>query len=318
MLDVWNNFSEAILEWTVNILLYLVGGILVLSGSLSIGAVFAFLSYSWYVTGPVSTLLNIKLFISQIRPSARRLFKFLDMETEEDHGNSQVAGIPIRLEFKNVEFYYQKSHPVLKSVSFYAEAGEKIVIIGNNGSGKSTILNLLLRFNLPTKGEILVNQSPISEYALDEYRLLFSVVSQEPYLFLGNIIENVDLRGNSLKEEVLSAIHASGMYEYIQRNPDAINSQIGRNGSRLSGGEKQKLAVSRALLRDAPIIILDEATSGYDVESSSYLHNMIVNQMKNKTVILVTHHYEQLQGMDRVYQLENGVLRELNLNKDAI
>ncbi len=306
MIDAWNTLWESLLEWSITISLYLVGGILICQGSLSIGSVFAFVSYSWYVTGPVSALLNLKMYFARITPSAKRLFKFLDMETEPDEGDGKPAGRPPRLEFRNVRFAYQKDRPILRGASFRVEPGEKVAIIGQNGSGKSTILNLLLRFYVPDYGEITADGVPVSEISLDEYRSLFSVVSQEPYLFLGNISDNVDLTGQMLPDKVTEAMQTSGVADYTQRMPDGVNTKIGRNGARLSGGEKQKLAVARALLKDSPVVILDEATSGFDVESDAYLHNAIVNQMAGKSVIMITHRYENLDGMDRVYRLEGG------------
>ncbi len=185
-----------------------------------------------------------------------------------------------------------------------------MAIIGHNGSGKSTILNLLLRFYIPDSGEIRADGTPVSQLDLAGYRSLFSVVSQEPYLFLGNIRDNIDLGGQAAPERVKAAMEASGVMEYIQRMPEGVKTQIGRNGARLSGGEKQKLAVARALLKDAPVVILDEATSGFDVESDAYLHDIIIKGMKEKTVIMITHRRENLAGMDRVYRLENGVAVE--------
>ena len=310
MIDAWNTLWESLLEWSVTILLYLVGGLLICQGRLTIGAVFAFVSYSWYVTGPVSALLNLKMYFARIMPSARRLFRFLDMESEQAEGTERVSGSPPRLEFKNVTFSYQENRPILRGASFYVEPGEKIAIIGQNGSGKSTVLNLLLRFYTPDSGEIMADGMPVSQLSLNEYRSMFSVVSQEPYLFLGDIAGNIDLTGQALPGQVSAAMEASGVADYLKRMPDGAKTQIGRNGARLSGGEKQKLAVARALLKDAPIVILDEATSGFDVESDAYLHDVIVNQMAGKSVIMITHHYNNLKGLDRVYRLEDGRIVE--------
>ncbi|MCI9226025.1 MAG: ABC transporter ATP-binding protein [Acutalibacter sp.] len=310
MIDAWNTLGELLLEWSVTIMLYIVGGILICQGKLSIGSVFAFVSYSWYVTGPISALLNLKMYFARIMPSARRLFKFLDMETESDDGNGTVKGRSPRIEFKDVTFAYQENRPILRGASFHVEPGEKVAIIGQNGSGKSTIINLLLRFYTPGSGDITADGVPISQLALDEYRSLFSVVSQKPYLFLGNIAENVDLTGQAAQEKVKTAMQTSGVADYAERMPEGTNTKIGRNGAKLSGGEKQKLAVARALLKDAPIVILDEATSGFDVESDAYLHDVIVNQMADKSVIMITHRYENLEGMDRIYRLKDRKITE--------
>lgn len=314
MIGSWNTFWEVLLEWSVTIFLYILGGWLICTGTLTIGAVFAFVSYSGYVTGPVSALINLKMYFARIFPSARRLFQFLDMETEPDAGTQPLQRRPPRLAFQNVAFRYEEGRPILQGVSFSVEPGEKVAIIGQNGSGKSTILNLLLRFYVPDAGQILADGTDIQEIPLEEYRSLFSVVSQEPYLFLGNILENVDLQGNADPEKLQAALQSSGVEGYLPRMPEKERTQIGRNGARLSGGEKQKLAVARALLKDAPVVILDEATSGFDVESDAYLHDVILHQMQGKTVLMITHHYHNLEGMDRVYRLEEGKLTETTEN----
>ena len=309
MIGGWNSFWEMLLEWSVTILLYVLGGWLICAGSLTIGAVFAFVSYSGYVTGPVSALINLKMYFARIFPSARRLFRFLDMETELDAGTSPLKGWLPKLEFRNVEFWYEEERPILQGVTFSVEPGEKVAIIGQNGSGKSTILNLLLRFYEPKSGQILADGVDVQDVPLEEYRGLFSVVSQEPYLFLGDILENVDLQGDADPDRLEAALRASGVESYLSRLPEKERTQIGRNGARLSGGEKQKLAVARALLKDAPVVILDEATSGFDVESDAYLHDVILHQMQGKTVIMITHHYHNLEGMDQVWRLERGKIK---------
>lgn len=139
-----------------------------------------------------------------------------------------------------------------------------MAVIGQNGSGKSTIWDLMLRFYTPNSGEILADNRPVSQLDLDKYRGLFSVVSQEPYLFLGDICGSIDLSSQANAEKLELAMKTSGVSEYLRRMPQGAKTQIGRNGARLSGGKKQKLAVARALLRDAPVVILDEATSGFD------------------------------------------------------
>ena len=307
MIDAWNSLWESLLEWGVTLLLYLLGGILICS--LTIGAVFAFASYSGYVTGPVSALMNLKMYFARVLPSAKRLFRFLDMAVETDDGTACLRRAAPRLAFEHVGFRYEEDREILRDVSFHVEPGEKVAIIGQNGSGKSTILNLLLRFYEPQTGTVLADGQDVRAFPLEAYRGLFAVVSQEPYLFFGSIADNVDLTGCAGRERVEDAMRVSGVSGYVGRMPEGENTQIGRNGARLSGGEKQKLAVARALLKDAPVVILDEATAGFDAESDAYLHSVIVREMLEKSVIMITHHYEHLAGMDRVYRLEDGRLR---------
>lgn len=313
VLDAWNVFAEMLLSWSVNIFLYILGGILICSGELTIGAVFAFISYSGYVTGPVAALINLKMYFARILPSAKRLFSFLDTEEEPDgtRGLPLLKKAPV-LEFDQVEFAYEKDRKILDGVSFRVMPGEKAAIIGKNGSGKSTIFNLLLRFYEPQHGRITMNGIPIQEYEMDAYRALFSVVSQEPYLFMDSILGNVDLSGEKSREDIDRALKQSQASEYIRKFPQKERTQIGNNGTKLSGGEKQKLAVARALLKDAPIVILDEATSGFDVESDEYLHYIITHEMKDKTVLMITHHYHQLEGFDKILELRDGTLTQID------
>ncbi len=216
------------------------------------------------------------------------------------------------LEMKHVSFRYDENREILHDVNLTVEPGEKVAIIGQNGSGKSTLLNLLLRFYEPQEGEITADGINVKKIPLEAYREQFSVVSQEPYLFLGNILENVDLGGTAGEQELQAALDASRVSEYLPRMPEGEKTKIGYNGARLSGGEKQKLAVARALLKNAPVVILDEATSGFDVESDAYLHEVLMREMQGKSVVMITHHYHNLEGMDRVYRLQEGQLSEVS------
>lgn len=313
MLDTWNVFLQIILEWFVTGILYILGGLLIVNDMLTIGGVFAFLSYSNYVTGPISSMLNIKYYLSRILPSAKRLFSFLDLTEEANLENGmEINKESLDIQFKNVSFSYEESMEVLKNTSFVISKGEKVAIIGANGSGKTTILKMLLRFVEPTSGEINIGEENINQISINKYRSLFSVVSQEPYLFYDTIINNINLDGSTSKEKVEKACRQSGASEFINKLPKQENSRIGRNGARLSGGEKQKLAVARALVKDSPIVILDEATSGYDMESDSYLYNVLMNEFKDKTIIMITHRYNNFEGMDSIYRLNEGRLERID------
>lgn len=307
-----NSFIETLLEWSVTILIYFFGGFLVLRNELTIGALIAFITYSGYVTGPVSALLNLKIFFAQILPSAKRLFSFLDMETESDSKTEQFVKPFLSIEFKNVQFQYESNRPVLRKINLAIKPGEKVAIIGKNGAGKSTIINLLLRLYEPDSGEILLNDTAVNSYQLDEYRGLFSVVRQKPYLFFGDIVSNIDLAGDSTVETLEYALNASRLSSFIQSLPDKEKTQIGENGVKLSGGEQQKVALARAFVYDAPIVIFDEASANLDLESNDFLHNLIINEMNSKTILMITHRYSNLKGFDRVYLLENGELHDVS------
>ena len=220
-----------------------------------------------------------------------------------------------KLEFKNVRFQYTKDREVLKKVSFKLEPGEKVAIIGKNGSGKSTILELLLRFYEPEEGEILCNGENIKVLKLSEYRSLFSVVSQKSALFLGDIVQNIDLEGKADRQKLNEVLRKSGVKKYLQRFPEKEKTQIGDDGAFLSGGERQKLVVARALLKDAPVMLFDEASSGFDVEANEYLYKIITEEMPEKSVIFITHHYDKLEKFDKVYLVKDGFLTEVRTGK---
>lgn len=310
MIGGWNSFWQVLLEWGVTIAIYLVGGFQICTGKMTIGTVFTFVSYSSYVTGPVGAFINLKMFFSHVFPSAKRLFQFMDLETEDNSGEKRITKVPPTLEVKDVTFQYCTERIILKKVNLLIRPGEKIAIIGKNGSGKSTIIHLLLRFYEPDCGAIFVNGVDVRRISLERYRGLFSVVSQNPYLFQGDILQNINLNNHCDMEKIQETLKISGVAEYVSKMPEGYKTKVGKNGTRLSGGEKQKIAVARALLKDAPIVILDEATSNFDAESNAYLHDVIVNEMKEKTVIMITHHYNNLIGMDRVFEIESGELKE--------
>ena len=294
-IETWNIFGDAVLEWGVTILIYLVGGYLVFVGKISIGSVFAFVSYSSYVTRPVNSLIDLRMHFASVKPSAERLYTFLNMEEERSGSKRVEKEISPILEFKNVRFQYTKDREVLKKVSFKLEPGEKVAIIGKNGSGKSTILELLLRFYEPEEGEILCNGENIKVLKLSEYRSLFSVVSQKSALFLGDIVQNIDLEGKADRQKLNEVLRKSGVKKYLQRFPEKEKTQIGDDGAFLSGGERQKLVVARALLKDAPVMLFDEASSGFDVEANEYLYKIITEEMPEKSAIFITHHYDKLE-----------------------
>ena len=306
MIDSWNEFFEVLFEWFIVGGIYILGGYLLISNRLSLGGVFAFISYSNFVTGPIAAIFNIKMLLAQLIPSAKRFLAFMELEEERSGDDSQF--IPGDLVFENVSFSYEKGRNILNNIFISIPLKSKVAIIGPNGSGKTTFLNLLLQFIEPDKGKITVGGKNIKKINLEDYRALFSVVSQSPYVFNKSIKDNVDLEQQAEKNKLNFIYQRSGLSQLLNKLPNRENTIIGNNGAKLSGGERQKLAVARALLKDSPYVVLDEATSGFDIESDSYLHRMIINEMKEKTIIVVTHKYENLGDMDMVYQIENGTL----------
>jgi ABC-type multidrug transport system fused ATPase/permease subunit len=319
MLDKYNMSLETLIDIALNALLYILSGYFIVKGSLSIGSAFAFISYSTYVVGPIGMLLNIKYYIAQIVPSAKRLFDFLDLPEEEmdgleNHNKMEVSyeqNSPL-INIKDLEFYYDKDRVLFSDVNLKIYKGEKIGIIGLNGTGKSTLINLLLGFYTPSSGIIEVDGKEISIWGMTKLRNLFAVVSQEIYLFQGTIEQNIDISEISSFENIELVCRKSGASKFIDAFPDRYQQYVGQNGAKLSGGEKQKIALSRALIKQANIIVLDEATSNYDTKSDEYLKKVITQNLSEKTILLISHKYELLKNLDRVFELKDGKIQEID------
>lgn len=265
LLDICNMTVETGIQGIMTGIYYLLGGFFVCNGSMSMGSVLAFISYSGNVTGPISMLMNIKMIISQIRPSFRRLEEFWRLETEPQKGENFQQEFH-SLELRKVCFGYDGKR-ILRDVSMKLYRGQRIAIIGENGSGKSTLIQILLRFFQPDSGMIVINGQEAEDIVLTEYRSLFSVVSQFPYLFQETIRKNLDYEGKYGEEELKAVFSVAGMEELLTHFPDGLDTLVGVDSTNLSGGEKQKLAFLRAMLHPAPIFIFDECTSNLDRES---------------------------------------------------
>lgn len=310
IMDAYNGFSDAILNGLLTSALYFFGGWLIYKDYLSIGSLIAFITYSAYITGPISALFNMKYILSSIAPSAKRLFEFLDLE-EEGSGDLYINKNSFEsLTLSEVNFSYDQSS-LLRDINLTIKKGEKIAIIGKNGSGKTTLLKLLLGFISPDSGTILLNGININDYNISYYRDLFSIVSQDIYLFQDSIKNNIDLQESCSADEVRKVCNMCFMNELISSLSLETESIVEKNGSNFSGGEKQKIALARAILKEAPFIILDEVTSNLDAVSNKALFDLILSDCKEKTIILITHDYENLMIMDNVYKIVDGKLHSV-------
>lgn len=305
MLGQWNTITDSLMVQFLSTLLYILGANLVFDLQLSVGSVFAFITYSSYVTGPISAILNIGYLLSGIIPSAKRYYAFMDLEEETDNGET-AALCPDDLKLQQVSFAYEKEKYVLKDVDILFAKGSKTAIIGRNGSGKTTIINLLTRMYEPTSGKIMLGTEDISELPLPEYRNMVSVVSQQIYLFNDTIRNNICLYKRVDDVIVEEACKDSGLEDFIKEV--SLDYVVGQNGAMLSGGQKQKIALARALIHDKPIVIFDEATSNTDAYSEQQINGLLDTKLKEKTVIVITHKKEILNKVDQIVVLKEGVV----------
>ncbi|BDB02997.1 ABC transporter ATP-binding protein [Clostridium botulinum] len=295
---------DSILTQSLTTLIYIVGAMKVLNNKATVGDVFAFVTYSLYVIAPISNLLNIRTILSGILPSTKRFLEFINLPEEEDEGEVCVnAGDII---FQDVEFSYSDRTKVLDRISLCIPHGKKVAFWGANGSGKSTILNVLLRFYKPDNGEITFNGINIEKLDIVSYRKKMTFVSQQVYLFNATLRENICLDKNIDDKLLLKVLKICGLEQYD--NKESLDYTVGENGSRLSGGQKQKVALARAIIQDREIVIFDEVTSNIDAYSEKQLKKILNNELKNKTVIFVTHQEEFLKCMDIVFVLKKGKL----------
>ena len=314
MLSQWNIITDSIMVQLLSTVLYIVGGSLVFDLQLSVGSVFAFITYSSYVTGPISAILNIGYLLSGIIPSTKRYYEFMDLQEETESGK-HLEPIFGELRLQNVSFSYEVGKPVLRAINLTFPKGSKTALMGRNGSGKTTIINLLTRVYNPVSGYILLNETDISEISLHKYRNMVSVVSQQIYLFNDTIRNNICLYQNVSDEVIRAACNESGLEDFLKEV--SLDYVVGQNGAMLSGGQKQKIALVRALVHDKPIIIFDEVTSNTDSYSEYQINNLLHTRLKNKTVIIITQKREILSEVDRIIMLRDGIVVK-NENYDEL
>ncbi len=310
MVNCYNITGDSTINAILTVILYIGGGWLVSNSRMSIGGVVAFLAYSISVTGPISSIINLRYIFSSIKPSADRMHDFFGLEEEID-GNCIIQNNEFKnLILTNVTYAYG-DNIVFKNLSLKIERGDKIAIVGKNGAGKTTVIQLLLRFLQPSGGNICINGKEINSIKLNDYRELFSIVNQNVYMFKDTVVRNLDLKDKCSLEEIMSVCERMGIDNVIRKLPSGYHSLLEENGANLSGGERQKLALARALLKKGEILILDEPTSNYDEISTNSFIERIMNEYKDKTIIIITHDNRVLDKVDKKYTLKKGILMDL-------
>lgn len=287
----------------------LVGSILLINRQLDVLTFFMFLLVVSRLYDPMqSTLQNLAAIIST-NTNVARMNEILDHDVQT--GNTKLTNKGYDVEFKNVEFSYNNNENVLKDVSFTAKQGEVTALIGPSGGGKTTVSRLAARFWDINNGKITVGGMDISKIEPEPLLSLYSIVFQDVILFNNTIMENIRLgKKGATDEEVLLAAKLANCDEFVSKLPDGYNTDIGENGCQLSGGERQRVSIARAFLKDAPIILLDEATASLDVENETLIQTALSRLIKNKTVIVIAHRMRTVAGADKIVVLSDGVVAE--------
>jgi len=297
-------------------LVTLYGGYLVIEGQMSIGSLVAFAAYQSRAFSPIQVLMDLYLRIERAGVSVDRVFEFLDIGqeyTEPSGGTLRLEDLRGEIEFRDVSFGYQTnapaSQPVLRQVSFLVGAGQRLTVLGPSGTGKSTLVDLLIRLYEPQAGTICLDGRDVRGLDLAWLRQHVVVIGHEPFLFHASILENVSYASpEASREEIVAAVTAVGLHEYVTALPDGYETTVGERGARLSAGQRQRIALARALLKKPRILVLDEALSGLDVESEADVRQTLSALMQGCTTLVVTHRLSSLHADDAVVVLKHGAV----------
>ena len=301
-------------------LVTLYGGYLVIEGQMSIGGLVAFSAYQSRAFSPIQVLMDLYLRIERAGVSVDRVFEFLDIGkeyTEPSDGTLQLGDFRGEVEFCDVSFGYHlnatahETDPelVLRRVNFRIAAGQRLTVLGPSGTGKSTLVDLLVRLYEPQAGTIRLDGHDVRELDLGWLRQHVVVIGHEPFLFHASILENVSYASpEATREEIVAAVTAAGLHEFVTALPDGYDTTVGERGTRLSAGQRQRIALARAILKKPRILVLDEAMSGLDVESEADVRQALSALMQHCTILVVTHRFTSLHAGDAVVVLKKGAV----------
>ncbi len=298
----------------------LVGNQLIINGRLTTGSFASFITSLLLLYKPVKTLGQDLTGMQSIFVAISRVFELFDFQSRiEDKGQKELTNRPSGIEFKNVSFSYNDEKEILHNISFKADHGQTIAIVGNSGGGKSTIVNLLPRFYDVTKGNILFDGIDIREFKLSSLRNSISEVFQDNFLFSGTIKDNILLgKKDATQEEIDFVIKASHLDEFIATLEHGLDSKIGENGTSLSGGQRQRVAIARAMIKNAPIVVLDEATSALDNKSEKIVQKALDNLMKDRTVFVIAHRLSTIFNADKIIVVDDGRIVEEGTHEELL
>jgi ATP-binding cassette, subfamily B, bacterial len=317
VMRVWAIYSPSMsLFESIGALLVLgFGSHAVLTGSMQIGDLVAFLILIAFLYDPLSRLHQLNQLVQAGRAAGERVFEILDEPVEPgavaagaDRDDTRVLG---DIRYQDVSFSYVEGLPALRNVSFHAPPGATVALVGATGAGKSTVVNLLVRFYEFTGGQIYIDRKPIREYNMRALREAIGVVTQESFLFNGSIRENLLMgKPQATDAELWRAVIAANAQQFIQRLPGGFESVVGERGVKLSVGEKQRLSIARALLKDPPILILDEATASVDTATERLIQEALERLMANRTSIVIAHRLSTIVHADQILVLDHGRIIE--------
>jgi subfamily B ATP-binding cassette protein MsbA len=295
--------------------IFIYAGYRISTGTISLGDLLSFLLALGLSQMPIKQLNNGYLKIKIAEAAAKRVYAVIDSETEEFEENTSFQ-FNQSIELKNISVNFQNKI-ALKNISLAIHKNQTIAIVGKSGSGKTTLINLLPKLIHPQQGEVLIDGVDIEDISTRDLRDHISIVSQDPFLFHASIYENIGFgKHNATDNEIIQAAEHAYCKEFIEKCPEGYQTIVGERGYSLSGGERQRIAIARAFLKNAPILILDEATSNLDPHSEKRVQQALEDLRKDKTTLLISHRYSNLKKVDKIFVLEAGELVQVGHQED--
>lgn len=297
------------------------GTVLVLRGSLSVGELLVFLSYLKVAFKPMQDFAKYSGRIAKASAAGERVIQIFETPADvaDEPGAQPAPAFGGAVTFDHVSYSYENEQPVLKNVNFEVKPGQKVAIVGPSGAGKSTLIGLLSRLFDPSTGRVLIDGKDIRHVTLESLRTQISVVLQDTLLFATSIEENIAFGAlDSSAKEIRDAARLANIHEYIESLPDGYATQVGERGVTLSVGQRQRIAVARAALRKAPLLVLDEPTSSLDLENRHSVLNALDKISLNRTTFMITHELKEIENADVILHIENGVLTETGSHADLM
>ncbi len=318
----WSTFYP-ILSFIMSMGIYFVvylGGLNVLGERMSVGSLIQFNSYAWILYGPLGWMTHLPRMVQRMMTSLERIFDVLDEQPLIENKKQPVkAEIKGDLEFRKVSFGYRSYEPVLEKIDLTVRRGEMIGLVGASGTGKSTMINLIMRLYEVDDGEILIDGTNINDLEIDTYHSQLGVVLQETFLFTGTIMNNIRFsKPDATEEEVIRAAKMANAHDFICKTPDGYNTYVGEHGFTVSGGERQRIAIARAILNDPKLLILDEATSSLDTESEYLIQKALERLTTGRTTIAIAHRLSTLRGADRLVVIDGHRIAEVGTHNELM
>jgi subfamily B ATP-binding cassette protein MsbA len=313
-------FGTAIVG-ALGVLIMIIGGRAILSGDMTLGGLIMYTFFVGLMAAPVVQIANVGTQLSEAFAGLDRVRELLDMPTEdqEDTLRDALPTVDGAMAFRDVHFSYEAGTPVLNGVSFDAPAGSTVALVGSSGSGKSTILSLLMAFNHPQQGQVLVDGKDVHSLKLREYRAKLGVVMQDNFLFDGTVADNIGFaKPGATRTEIETVGRIAHVHEFVDRFEQGYDTVVGERGVKLSGGQRQRVAIARAILADPRILLLDEATSSLDSESEALIRDGLRKLRTGRTTFVIAHRLSTIESADQILVIEHGEIVERGTHPELL